>query len=169
MPLKYFIDKDNYRPQRSWGKVMFSRACVILFTGGHAWLPGGACVVARGCVVAGGGVCMVAGGHVWLLGGHVWLPRGCVQHRIQRLGRGAKKHEIYVASFGGHLFYDLFVQGWGGHGPLGTPPGSTTGMVVGGVHGGGACMVAGVGGMHGCWGGMRGCWGVCMVARGHAW
>ena len=24
----------NYRPQRSWGKVMFSQACVILFTGG---------------------------------------------------------------------------------------------------------------------------------------
>ena len=23
----------NYRPQRSWGKVMFSQACVILFTG----------------------------------------------------------------------------------------------------------------------------------------
>ena len=35
--------------------------------------------------------------------------------------RGAKKHEIYVAAFGGHLFYDLFVQGWGGHGPFGTP------------------------------------------------
>ena len=30
-------------------------------------------------------------------------------------------HEIYVAAFGGHLFYDLFVQGWGDHGPLGTP------------------------------------------------
>ena len=45
-----------------------------------------------------------------------------------RVGGGAKKHEIYVAAFGGHLFYDLFVQGWGGHGPLGTPPGSTTGL-----------------------------------------
>ena len=48
------------------------------------------------------------------------------QHRIQRLGRGGKKHEIYVATFGGHLFYDLFLQGGGGHGPLGTPPGSAT-------------------------------------------
>ena len=33
-----------YRPQRSWGKVMFSQACVILFTGGvsasvHAGIP----------------------------------------------------------------------------------------------------------------------------------
>ena len=37
-------------------------------------------------------------------------------------GGGGKKHEIYVAAFGGHLFYDLFIQGWGGgHGPLGTP------------------------------------------------
>ena len=26
-----------YRPQRSWGKVMFSQACVILFTGGGVW------------------------------------------------------------------------------------------------------------------------------------
>ena len=25
---------DLYHPQRSWGKVMFSQACVILFTGG---------------------------------------------------------------------------------------------------------------------------------------
>ena len=46
------------------------------------------------------------------------------QHRIQRLGGGgggAKKHEIYVAAFGGHLFYDLFLQALGGHDPLGTP------------------------------------------------
>ena len=27
-------DMHNYRPQRSLGKVMFSQACVILFTGG---------------------------------------------------------------------------------------------------------------------------------------
>ena len=31
----------------------------------------------------------------------------------------------YTAAFGGHLFYDLFSQSWGGHGPL-TPPGSAT-------------------------------------------
>ena len=93
-----------YRPQRSWGKVIFSHASVILSTGGrgHAWLPGGV----RGCqewgvggmhgcwgvcVVAIGGACMVAGGlgHVWLPGGihdcrgacvvargRAWLPRG---------------------------------------------------------------------------------------------
>ena len=36
-------------------------------------------------------------------------------------GGGAEKHEIYAAKFGGHLFYDLFLQGRGGHGPLGPP------------------------------------------------
>ena len=52
------------------------------------------------------------------------------QHQIQWLGRGAKKHEIYVAAFGGHLFYDLFVQGWGGAWPPRHPPGSATGKVT---------------------------------------
>ena len=27
--------------------------------------------------------------------------------------------EIYAAAFDGPLFYDLFLQSWGGHGPLG--------------------------------------------------
>ena len=59
-----WVKNCNYRPQRSFGKVKFSQACVILFTGGG--MRGG-----RGpCVVAGGvhgcqGACMVAGGHVW--------------------------------------------------------------------------------------------------------
>ena len=35
---------------------------------------------------------------------------------------GAKKHEIYAATIGGHLFYDLFLQGRGNHGPLDPPP-----------------------------------------------
>ena len=30
----YFIYSFYYRPQRIWGKVIFSQACVILFTGG---------------------------------------------------------------------------------------------------------------------------------------
>ena len=29
------------------------------------------------------------------------------------MGRG-EKHEIYAATFGGHLFYDLFLHGRGG-------------------------------------------------------
>ena len=37
-----------------------------------------------------------------------------------RVRGGGKKNEIYAADFGGHLFYDLFLQGWGvRHGPLG--------------------------------------------------
>ena len=79
---------NNYRPQRSWGKVIFSQASVILSTGGGVhgcWGGGlcswGVCMAAGGvhgcgvggkCVVARG-ACMVAGGCAWLLGG----MRGC--------------------------------------------------------------------------------------------
>ena len=45
-----------------------------------------------------------------------------------RVRGGAEKHEIYAAAFGGHLFYDLFSQGQGGHGPL-APPGSATALL----------------------------------------
>ena len=34
-----------------------------------------------------------------------------------RVRGGAEKHEIYAAAFGGHLFYDLFLQGQGGPWP----------------------------------------------------
>ena len=34
-----------------------------------------------------------------------------------RVRGGAEKHEIYAAAFGGHLFYDLFLQGRGGPWP----------------------------------------------------
>ena len=47
---------------------------------------------------------------------------GRVWGRGVRGGRG-KKHVIYVATFGGHLVYDLFLQGQG-HGP--SPPRSAT-------------------------------------------
>ena len=33
-------------------------------------------------------------------------------------GWGGEKHEFYVATFGSHLFYDLFSQGWGPLDPL---------------------------------------------------
>ena len=33
---------------------------------------------------------------------------------------GGEKHEIYAAVFGVHLFYDLFLQGWGRAWPLGS-------------------------------------------------
>ena len=34
---------------------------------------------------------------------------------------GGEKHEIYAAAFGSHLFYDLFLQGWGGMAPSAPP------------------------------------------------
>ena len=34
-------------------------------------------------------------------------------YRIQRPGGGGKKHEIYVAAYSGHLFYDLFYRAGG--------------------------------------------------------
>ena len=43
------------------------------------------------------------------------------QHRSDQAaglrGRGWWKHGIYVAAFGRHLFYDLFLQGRRGGGP----------------------------------------------------
>ena len=86
---------SNYRPQRSWGKVIFSEACVhILSTGGGAWLllGGGGMLGCSGgvwllpgwgaCVVAPlGGMCGCSGGHAWLLPGScsrgVGGMRGC--------------------------------------------------------------------------------------------
>ena len=59
-----FERKHIYRPQRSWGKVIFSKACV------NNSVHGGACVVARG------GMCGCTGGGAWFyLGdmcGFIW-------------------------------------------------------------------------------------------------
>ena len=100
---KLMIYSLYYRPQRSWGKVIFSEACVNssvhrgvceVARGACVVAPRGTCMVALGgCVVAWGaymvapgGACMVApGGCAWLLlggmhgccrGGHVWLLPG---------------------------------------------------------------------------------------------
>ena len=37
---KFPVSSYFYRPQRSWGKVMFLQVCVILFTGGGSTWPG---------------------------------------------------------------------------------------------------------------------------------
>ena len=84
-----FVFPYIYRPQRSWGKVIFSEACVnnsvhggvcMVARGGHAWLLGGACVVLFGgaCMVLFGGVCVVLfGGHAWFYsGGCAWFYLG---------------------------------------------------------------------------------------------
>ena len=49
-----------YRPQRSWGKVIFSQACVILFTGG--------CLVPGGLVPGGPGLGVHGPGSAWSRG-----------------------------------------------------------------------------------------------------
>ena len=75
----------HYRPQRSWGKVMFLQASVILLTGGgHAWFYSG-------------------GGHAWFYsgGGHAWFYWGGVRGFI----RGA-----CVVLFGGGVHGFI----WGG-------------------------------------------------------
>ena len=119
---------------------MFLQVCVILFTGRHAWLLRGACVVATGgvhgcsrgaCVVApeGGvhgcsqGACVVALGVAWLLPG----VRGCSQGGVHGCSQGG-------------------MHGCSGEG---TMHGCSAG-----------CAWLLPGGMHVC------CWGACMVAPG---
>ena len=48
-------------------------------------------------------------------------PLGPMQFSAKTWGGGGKKHEIYAVAFGGHIFYDLFLQG-----SLGLPAGSAT-------------------------------------------
>ena len=79
-----------YRPQLSWGKVIFSQVSVILLTGGVCMVAGGLCMVARGvCMFFSGGAYVVfarwgacvffAGGvHGFPLGGLVWFLLGGV-------------------------------------------------------------------------------------------
>ena len=62
-----FLFPSYYHPQRSWGKVIFSQASVILSTGGCVCLLGG--VPALG-VVPGPGGCMLGGGCL--------VPGGCL-------------------------------------------------------------------------------------------
>ena len=62
----------RYRPKRSWGKVIFSEACVknSVHGGGGACMAGGM----RGRGMHGGGACMVGGGmhgrRACVVGGH---------------------------------------------------------------------------------------------------
>ena len=68
-----------YRQQRSWGKVIFSQASMILSTGRGGLLPGGCPVRGNVCLVWGvpapGGVCLLPGGACsggWVLGAWPW-------------------------------------------------------------------------------------------------
>ena len=150
--------RNIYHPQRSWGKVMFLQASVILLTGGgacvvagggggHAWLPGG-CVWSLGvCMVVGGmrgcrGVGGMCGcqGHAWLpggvhgCGGACMVAGGCawlLGEGVCMVARGVHGYQGDMCGCGGHAWL------WGGHAWL-----------LGGMRGSqGACVVAG-GGVH---------------------
>ena len=117
-----------YRPQRSWGMVIFSEACVKnSVRGGGACMAGGlrdrgGC--AAGADMHGRRACMVVG-HVWwgcMAGGCAW--QGCV------CGRG-------------HAWQGVCMAGKGA-------------CIAGGVHGRGACIAGGVHGRGHVWqGGMH--------------
>ena len=159
---KLFLDNHPivrfsfYRPQRSWGKVIFSQVSVILSTRGHVWLQGGM----HGC---GGCVLLLCGG-VHGCGGHAWLQGAC------------------MVVGGVHGCGGACMVAGGMHGCRGAcmVVGGVCCYYVGGMHDCGGGM-HGCGGVHGCRGharlqggmyGCRGCawlWGACMVAGGHAW
>ena len=135
------INVHNCRPQRSWGKVIFSEVCVnnSVHRGGHAWLLGG------GAWFYSGGACMVLfGGHVWFyLGGHVWFYLG--GHAWFYSGGHAWFYlggtcgfiwGACVVLFGGAymvLFRGACVDLFGGHAWFYS--GSVRGFIQGGVHG----------------------------------
>ena len=54
--------KSFYRPQRSWGKVIFSEECVKNSVHRGGMHGGGMCVAGEACVVGG---MHGRGGHVW--------------------------------------------------------------------------------------------------------
>ena len=86
-----------YRLQRSWGKVMFLLASVILFTGG---VPGPGGSASGGCLVPGGawsrgGFCSRGGG-AWSWG--VSAPRGCLVE-TPRDGHCCRRYASYWNAF----------------------------------------------------------------------
>ena len=73
--MTFKLNNSNYRPQRSWGKVIFSQASVILLTRG---VPG-----PGGCLVSGGAWSQRV---VHSPRGVVHGPRGCVVWGVPGLG-----------------------------------------------------------------------------------
>ena len=101
-----------YLPQRSWGKVMFLQASVILSTGGR-------CLLRGGCLVPGGllpGGCLVPGrsapgGGAWSRGG---LLRGgaCSQGGgVPGLGEDLLRGCLVETPWDGHC-YGWYASFW---------------------------------------------------------
>ena len=133
--------RNIYRPQRSWGKVMFLQASVVLLTGGACVAAGGrgACMVARdmrGCrggVHGCGGECVVVGGMRGCRGwggmcscqGHAWLPggvHGCWEEGDMHgcwgacvVARGMHGYQEGVCGCGGHAWLQGACVVTGGH------------------------------------------------------
>ena len=115
---EYMSSCINYRPQRSWGKVIFSEACVknsVRGGGGGVHGRGGmgggcVCVCGRGGM-HGRGAC-VAGGHSWQ--GGVWWGE-CVAGGV--CGRGKSMaggmHGRGACMAGGHAWQRVWMAGGG--------------------------------------------------------
>ena len=128
-------NRYNYRPQRSWGKVMFLHMSVILFIGGGgipAWIAGGipACLAAA---LGQGGrwypsmPCRFPGPH----------PRGKFRGLAGGVSRSTSKGEVQGSGWGG-----LQVHTWG---RVSRPtPGGSPGPHPGGLqaHTQGGCIPA---------------------------
>ena len=153
-PWKFIREVLNYyRPQRSWGKVIFSEACVnnSFHSGGRPWLHGHAWLNwgGWGCAwLHWGNMCGCTRGHAWL---HQGGMCGCTRGGMH-------------SCTGGHVLLH-----WG---VCMVAPGGMCGCT------GRACMVAPggcvwlhQGGMRGYTRGMCGCTGGCAWLHwgGHAW
>ena len=102
---------DCYRPQRSWGKVIFSEACVnnSVHRGGmHGWSEGGCAWLHGGCVVLlGGHAWFYWEGHAWFYsGGHAWFYLGGMHGFIQG------GHAWFYSGGGMHGFFSFFQIQW---------------------------------------------------------
>ena len=82
-----------YRPQRSWGKVISSEACVKNSVHRGACIAGGACMAEGACMAGDGGHMWQGGmhgrGHAWQGGKHgrrhAWQGGMCGMHAAQQI------------------------------------------------------------------------------------
>ena len=125
-----------YRPQRRWGKVIFSEACVKNFVhgGGHAWQG----VYMAGACMAGGmhgrGVCMAEGG----VHGRGVCVAGGMHGRGGMCGRG--RHAWQGACMAAGACVAGACMAGGVHGRGHVWQGGQWACVAGGMHGRGSCV-----------------------------